>query len=417
MRGLAFATVATSALGWMAPARPPLGHISAHSGGYREHCSLRAVEPGWDEAEMGGVESKAVIQWYPGHVAKAEKQLVDCLQRVDVVVELRDARIPEATAHPLVDGWVGNAKPRIVVFARKDMVPGSAVAEWHRYLTSKPDYNGAPIFWVDGKRGAGVRELKRAVLSAGEYVNKRRENRGIRPRPVRAAVIGFPNVGKSALINQLVGKKRAVSENRPGVTRSLQWIRIGGDNSQIELLDSPGIIPAKQVDQNCALKLAICNDIGEASYDSERVAASMVELLRATHSRRSSFVSVDVLADRYGVDPRLAPAPNPLEAIPRPPTGPMTGEDFLALMADKHHQGDMFVAAQRILADFRKGLLGKLSLDVPGNEAAWESERKSDANGRAGERVSEEMKEMLVHGIPVVMPTQEQLRDAQFEGW
>lgn len=334
------------------------------------HCAVR----------HGGFEdgvSTPVIQWYPGHIAKAEKQLVDCLKRVDVVVELRDARIPEATAHPLVEEWVGNARPRVVVFARKDMVPSGALTEWQRYLSSKKGraahgIHEAPIFWIDNKRGTGCRDVRKAVLSLGEYVNRRRARRGINPRAIRAAVIGFPNVGKSALINQLVGRKRAASADRPGVTRALQWIRLGNgaDGCDIELLDSPGIIPARQVDQRSALKLAICNDIGEASYDGERVAAALVELLRDTHAERHSFVALSKLQERYGIDAGRG-------------TG-YSGEDYLALMAEAHHHGDTFVASRRLLADVRKGLLGKVTLDVPPKMLATDKEPRHHEGGGAG---------------------------------
>ena len=148
----------------------------------------------WDE-DFGA--SRPVIQWYPGHIAKAEKLLVDCIKRVDVVIELRDARIPSATAHPLVENWVGEAKPRLVVFARQDMVPPGATDEWRKHLsTSGEHHSGAPLFWINSKRGTGVRDVRKAILAAGAYVNKRRARRGIRPRAVRAAIIGFPNVGK-----------------------------------------------------------------------------------------------------------------------------------------------------------------------------------------------------------------------------
>lgn len=303
-----------------------------------------------------GVESTAVIQWYPGHIAKAEKKLVDVLKTVDVVVELRDARIPAATAHPSVPEWVGTNKPRIVVFARIDQAPRAAVDEWRYALSRDKSLGGAPMFWIDSQRGTGCRDVRRAILAAGAHVNAKRELRGLLPRPVRAAIIGFPNVGKSALINQLVGKRRAASADKPGVTKSLNWIKIGaGEKQELLLLDSPGIIPARHVDQTAALRLAVCNEIGEAAYDGERVAAALVEILVATHALRPSFVDLPLLHKRYGIDPAAT-----------------NGETYLNLFAAKHFRGDLFFAARRLLDDARKGYLGKISLDVPagtGSEA------------------------------------------------
>ncbi|CAM9457365.1 unnamed protein product, partial [Phaeothamnion confervicola] len=232
---------------------------------------------------------------YPGHIAKAERELQEYLKLVDVVIEVRDARIPASTTHPLVPQWVGK-RPLIVVFNRRDMAAEAAVDDWQRYLTAESGNRDSgragnvPVFFVDSKRGKGVHNVKRAALRAGAAVNERRMRRGVNPRGVRVAVIGFPNVGKSALINRLCGKAVAASRNMPGVTKKLTWIRVGGGSGgsggsgrtagigggvggaarpdeQLELLDSPGIIPARHGDQLQALRLAICNDIGQASYD------------------------------------------------------------------------------------------------------------------------------------------------------
>jgi ribosome biogenesis GTPase A len=148
-----------------------------------------------------------------------------------------------------------------------------------------------------------VLALKREALKAGISVNEKRERRGIQPRAVRAAVIGFPNVGKSALINRLLGRKMATSRNLPGVTKSLRWVRLGGDAgasaSTLEVLDSPGIIPARQFDQVSALKLAICNDIGEASYDRVVVATALCNQLISLHKANPKYVNMGHIIERY----------------------------------------------------------------------------------------------------------------------
>lgn len=249
--------------------------------------------------------SSPPISWYPGHIAKAERELADYLKKVDVVIEVRDARIPFATTHPSVPEWVGN-RPLIVAVARLDQVSSTALSQWKRYYFNSPAHKERPdtkVFFIDGKIGTGVLALKKEALKAGEEINERRKRKGIEPRAVRAAVIGFPNVGKSALINRLLGKKMAKSRNMPGVTRSLQWVRLGGSEASqeggIEMLDSPGIIPARQLDQDGALKLAICNDIGEASYDRVVVAAAMCDLLNNLHKQHKNYVGMNKILERY----------------------------------------------------------------------------------------------------------------------
>ncbi|CAM9584744.1 unnamed protein product [Scytosiphon promiscuus] len=302
-------------------------------------------------------QGQHVINWYPGHIAKAERQLQDYLSMVDVVVEVRDCRIPAATTHQLVPTWVGK-RPLIVVLNRVDTASPAAVAQWKKYLVTqgglRADNRGGnvPVFFVDSKRGRGVHEIKKAALKAGSRVNERRVRRGINPRSVRVAVIGFPNVGKSALINRLIGKKVAKSMNMPGVTKKMNWVRLGGKDTKpeqnLELLDSPGIIPARQDDQNQALKLAICNDIGQASYDTQVVAAKMIDQLVETAVQFPGYVSLDAVAKRYGLDPRRH-----------------SGEEYLHLVAQKMYFGEKNSAADKLLGDFRKGYLGALSLEAP----------------------------------------------------
>jgi ribosome biogenesis GTPase A len=299
------------------------------------------------------VRSKA-ISWYPGHIAKAERELADYLKKVDVVIEVRDARIPLSTTHPLVPEWVGN-KPLIVAIARLDQISDKALKEWREYYAMNPAHKERPeakVYFVDGKHGSGVLTLKKQALKAGVDINEKRKKKGIQPRAVRAAVIGFPNVGKSALINRLLGKTMAKSRNMPGVTRSLQWVRIGkvtGDQSDcIELLDSPGIIPARQFDQLGAVKLAICNDIGEASYDRVVVAGAMCDQLNNLHRIGDKYVNMQHIKARYNIE-----------------FDKMTGEEIVYELAKMYYQGNSVSSADKLLGDFRKGLLVWGSLECP----------------------------------------------------
>jgi ribosome biogenesis GTPase A len=167
------------------------------------------------------------------------------------------------------------------------------------------------------------------------------------PRPVRAVVIGFPNVGKSALINRLLGRRVVDSARRAGVTRSLRWIRI---SEEIELLDAPGVIPTRIENQEDAKKLAICEDIGEAAYDNQGIAAAMVDLLTYLEATSEGLVSVSTLKSRYELD-----------------TSFFNGETYLHEIAKLRYNGDVERAARKMLNDFRTGLLGQLALELPPN--------------------------------------------------
>lgn len=278
--------------------------------------------------------SSPPIQWYPGHIAKAEKALLEQLKRVDVVLEVRDARIPLSTHHPQVDQWIGE-KGRILVMNRVDMIPSKVKEQWTQWFQERGE---EPLF-TDARHGKGIEAIAKATQIAGAQMNQRRLDRGMLVRPVRAVVVGFPNVGKSALINRLLKRRVVESARRAGVTRQLRWVRI---SDQIELLDAPGVLPNKLTNQQAAIKLAICDDIGEAAYDNQRVAASLVDLLQ------SSSVALE---SRYGL------------AI-----ADLTGESYLKTLAELKYKGDVERTARQILTDFRKGNLGAIALESPPNE-------------------------------------------------
>jgi len=275
----------------------------------------------------------ALIQWYPGHISKAERQLKEQIKKVDVVLEVRDARIPLASHHPQVKEWIGE-KPRILILNREDMITDSLRDEWRTWFRSK----GEIPYFTNAKDGNGVKAIQKASQSAGIAVNERRHSRGMLPRPVRAVVIGFPNVGKSALINRLLKRKMVASARKAGVTRQLQWVRI---SEEIELLDAPGIIPLKLENQEDALKLAICEDIGDAAYNNREVAQAFIDLL-------VNLGTESVLHSRYDLDPL-----------------DMTGEEFIIKLAQSKHNNDIERVSRQLLQDFRKGYLGTVSLEYP----------------------------------------------------
>ena len=286
--------------------------------------------------------STPAIQWYPGHIAKAEQQLSRNLDKVDLVIEVRDARIPMATGHPHLNRWL-KAKKHLLVVNRRDMVMPSAREAWEQWFKTQ----GQRTVWCDAKAGTGVKQVQQAAIRAGDQLNERRRSRGMRPRPVRALTLGFPNVGKSALINRLVKQKVVASARRAGVTRTLRWVRLGQD---LDLLDAPGVLPPRLDDQQAALHLALCDDIGQAAYDGELVAQAFLERLTALQVVEASGVVISVLEGRYGI--------------------PLTGETadpayWLVAAAARHTSGDTARMAQRLLDDFRKSSLGSISLELP----------------------------------------------------
>ncbi len=273
------------------------------------------------------------IQWYPGHIAKAEKALQEQLKRVDVVLEVRDARIPLVTEHPQVRQWIGS-KERVLILNRVDMISANVRQQWIEWFRER----GEEPYFSDAQHGKGIEAIIKAAQTAGEKMNQRRRDRGMLPRPVRAVVMGFPNVGKSALINRLLNRRVVDSARRAGITRQLRWIRI---SDQIELLDAPGVLPSKLNDQEAALKLAICDDIGEAAYDNQRVAAALIELLKDVGAEVMLQSRYDfVLADQ-------------------------TGEDYLHGLAQHRYQNDVERTARQLLNDFRVGQLGAIALEYP----------------------------------------------------
>lgn len=255
------------------------------------------------------------------------------------------------------------------------------------------------------------------------YTRNRRQRLGLLPRSIRVAVIGYPNVGKSALINKLIGRKLAKSKNMPGVTKRIQWVRLGAaamgnarKEDELELLDSPGIIPAKQVNAETALKLAVCNDIGQASYDVQVVAAELVGMLKATAAAKPGYVDLDRVGERYQLDVRA-----------------MTGDEFLHALAAKLYRGNLYSAADRLMGDFRRGLLGAVTLELPPPLAEEEegagdrtvapgAEARAEAAAAAARRQLEleemEMEEEEVKSQPKVGEGDSiAIGRGQFEGW
>ncbi len=285
--------------------------------------------------------STQLIQWYPGHIAKAEKQLSQSLEKVDLVIEVRDARIPLSTSHSHLEKWIKNKK-HLLVINRKDMITAKNLEKWNKWFK---ETNQNP-FWCNAKTGEGVTKLKKAAIELGDELNKRRESRGMKVRAVRALLLGFPNVGKSALINRLIQKKVASSSRRAGVTRSLQWVRLG---QKIDLLDAPGVLPPQLENQQAAIKLAICDDIGQGAYDVEFVAIEFLKMLihlkevKQTSIEKSIYARYCISLQDSNNDPHI----------------------WLLNAAKQHTSEDIRRMSQKLLDDFRKALLGPITLELP----------------------------------------------------
>ncbi|CAM8988532.1 unnamed protein product [Rhodiola kirilowii] len=295
-------------------------------------------ESGWTDLDADlryWTRSLRPVQWYPGHIAKTEKELKDQFKLLDVVIEIRDARIPMSTSHPQMESWLGNRK-RILVLNRDDMITTEDRNLWATYYANQ----GIKVVFSNGKLGTGSMRLIRLAKELAADVNVKRRAKGLLPRAIRAGIVGYPNVGKSSLINRLLKKRMCPAAPRPGVTRDLKWVRFGKD---LELLDSPGIIPMRISDQTAAIKLAMCDDIGERSYDTTDVAAILVLMLA-----RHPAVGAKALYNRYQID---------LDG--------RCGKTYVKKLAMQLFNGDSHQAAFRILADFRKGRFGWIALERP----------------------------------------------------
>jgi len=282
------------------------------------------------------------IQWYPGHIAKAEKKLTQIINRVDLVVEVRDSRIPLSTGHPHLNKWIQDKK-HILVINRSDMISNECIDSWKDWF----EENSIFPLWCDAKKGHGIKEIVYAITKARVSIDERRLSRGMKIRPIRALTLGFPNVGKSALINRIASKKVTKSARKAGVTRDLRWIRI---SNGIDLLDAPGVIPPYLENQKSALNLALCDDIGEAAYDLDFVAIEFIKMIQKLSNNKTSNISLKKISNRYGVDIN--------EGFEDP-------SKWLVLTAKKHTSGDPRRMASKLLEDFRNQFLGNICLEIP----------------------------------------------------
>lgn len=212
------------------------------------------------------------INWYPGHIAKAEKKLKEQVKLVDVLFEVLDARIPLSSSYNNLGSLLGQ-KPRLLILNKTDISDADFNVQWVNYLEKT---TGFKVIATSASSGKDISLVIKEAVKLGSPVIEKLAAKGILPRPIRAMVVGMPNVGKSSIINKLIKTAKVKVGAKAGVTRAAQWVRI---HPKLELMDTPGIIPMKLESQERAYKLAMVNSVGEASYDKIEVAKVLLTLL------------------------------------------------------------------------------------------------------------------------------------------
>lgn len=214
------------------------------------------------------------IQWFPGHMTKAKRQMEENLKKVDFVIEIRDARIPDSSKNPMLDELIQN-KPRLILLSKKDKADPIATKEWIKKLQSQ----GHQVLALDLIKDSYFKALVQAAQTTCQKLIDKQKRRGIRPRALRAMVCGIPNVGKSTFINTMAKRKAAQTADRPGVTKSLQWIKLG---QSLELLDTPGVLWPKFEDPNTGMRLAILGSVRDEVVNMQELAIYACRWLQET---------------------------------------------------------------------------------------------------------------------------------------
>ena len=232
------------------------------------------------------------IQWFPGHMAKARRQVTEKLKLIDIIFELVDARLPLSSRNPMIDEIIQH-KPRLVLLNKADMADKQVTKEWIHYFQEK----NITALAINSHTGTGMKEIVTAAQGILTEKFERYKARGAKPRAIRAMIVGIPNVGKSTLINRLAKKNIAKTGNTPGVTKAQQWIKVG---KELELLDTPGILWPKFEDQEVGQKLALTGAIKDAVLNLEDVALFGIKFPR----RKVSCSVKGMVKNRRGIPSR-----------------------------------------------------------------------------------------------------------------
>lgn len=277
------------------------------------------------------------IQWYPGHMTKAKRMMQENIKLIDVIIELVDARIPLSSKNPDIDTIAGN-KSRIILLNKVDLADDIITETWKKWYEEK----GFFVHMVNSKTGYGVKNVTAIVKEACKEKIERDRKRGIKNRPVRAMIVGIPNVGKSTFINSFAGKACAKTGNKPGVTKGKQWIKL---SKEVELLDTPGILWPKFDDQQVGINLALIGSINDDILNMDELALKLISYMKQYYT--------DNLKNRYNI---------PCEG---------TDAEILSDIAKargcltKGNELDYSKAARILIDEFKNGQLGRISLEVP----------------------------------------------------
>lgn len=274
------------------------------------------------------------IQWFPGHMAKARRQVTEKIKLVDIVFELVDARLPLSSRNPILDEIIGE-KPRIIILNKSDLADPLETKKWVTYFNDQ----GIAAVPIVAQEGTGMKQLMGKAKELLQPKFDRRAAKGIKPRAIRAMSIGIPNVGKSTLINRFVKKNIAQTGNKPGVTKAQQWLKLG---KELELLDTPGILWPKFEDPEIGKKLALTGAIKDTILQLDEIAMYGLEEMKTRNP--------ELLAKRY----RLTEDELNLES-----------PDLLMLISErKGYRDDYTRAAELIVFEIRSGKIGKYTLDI-----------------------------------------------------
>ena len=279
------------------------------------------------------------IQWYPGHMTKARRMMQENIKLIDLIIELVDARAPLSSRNPDIDE-LGKGKARLILLNKADLASDRANDAWAAYFREK----GCFVVKLDSRSKNGMKEVQTVIQDACKEKTERDRKRGILNRPVRAMVVGIPNVGKSTFINSFAGRACAKTGNKPGVTKGAQWIRL---NKQVELLDTPGILWPKFDDQKVGIRLAMLGSVNDEILNLEELAAELGAFLLERFP--------ETLTARYGM---TISESDGKEAV-------LSGIADARGCLMKGGEPDLKKAASFLLDDFRSGRTGRITLEVP----------------------------------------------------
>ena len=289
----------------------------------------------WEELDKDGKIMN--YQWYPGHMTKAKRQMQEDIKLIDLIIELVDARIPLSSRNPDIDE-LGKNKYRLILMNKADLASKSRTQEWAEYFKEK----GFFVVSLDARTKKSMKTISDVIMEACKEKIERDRKRGIKNRPVRAMVVGIPNVGKSTFINSFAGKACAKTGNKPGVTKGKQWIRL---NKNVELLDTPGILWPKFEDQMVGLRLAMIGSIKDEILNVDELAVELIKFLREEYP--------GIIKERYEVEED------------KDITDIIFGIANNRNCVLKGGEPDYSKACILLVDDFRSGKLGKITLEKP----------------------------------------------------